>query len=88
MLFLRSILKNCQDMIGLHQLEIGKKALIKKFLREDILLKTLEMGMLPNTEIEITCIAPLGDPICVKVNGTMLSLRKAEASSIQVEVLV
>ena len=40
--------------------------------------KMLSMGLLPGTEIEIVRIAPLGDPIEVKVRGYLLSLRKSE----------
>lgn len=40
--------------------------------------KMLAFGLLPGTEIEIVRIAPLGDPIEVKVRGYLLSLRKSE----------
>jgi Fe2+ transport system protein FeoA len=40
--------------------------------------KMLTMGLTPGTEIEIIRIAPLGDPIEVKLRGYFLSLRKAE----------
>jgi ferrous iron transport protein A len=42
----------------------------------------LEMGCLPNTEVKLCSIAPLGDPICIKVCDYCLSLRKAEAETI------
>ncbi|KOY85690.1 hypothetical protein AD998_05570 [bacterium 336/3] len=73
--------------IQLHKLPKGKKAIIRKFNREDIFLKTLEMGMLPNTTIEMIGVAPLGDPICVRVLETLLSIRKSEAEHIEVEIL-
>jgi ferrous iron transport protein A len=73
--------------IPLHKLPQGKKAIVRKFNREDIFLKTLEMGMLPNTTIEVVGIAPLGDPICVKVLETLLSIRKSEAEHIEVEMI-
>lgn len=73
--------------IQLHKLPKGRKAIIRKFNREDIFLKTLEMGMLPNTTIEMIGVAPLGDPICVRVLETLLSIRKSEAEYIEVEIL-
>jgi len=73
--------------ILLHQLPKGKKAVVRKFNREDIFLKTLEMGILPNSTIEVVGVAPLGDPICVKVLETLLSLRKSEAAHIEVELI-
>ncbi|MCK5666598.1 MAG: FeoA domain-containing protein, partial [Thiotrichaceae bacterium] len=45
-------------------------------------LKLLDMGCLPGTEVKMKFAAPLGDPICISVDGYRLSLRKAEASTI------
>jgi len=47
--------------------------------------RLLSMGVLPGTEISLEAIAPLGDPIEVKVRGYRLSLRKEEARAIVVE---
>jgi|JI8StandDraft_2_1071088.scaffolds.fasta_scaffold01587_8 ferrous iron transport protein A len=78
---------NLTQIVQLHKLPQGVKAIVRKFNREDIFLKTLEMGMLPNTIIELVGIAPLGDPICVKVLETLLSIRKSEAEHIEVEII-
>jgi len=48
--------------------------------------RLLDMGMVSGTEVEMERVAPLGDPIEIKVKGYNLSLRKEEASSIQIEV--
>ncbi len=48
--------------------------------------RLLDMGVVTGTEVEMERVAPLGDPIEVKIKGYHLSLRKEEASSIQVEV--
>jgi ferrous iron transport protein A len=40
------------------------------------------MGCLPGEEIVVEQIAPLGDPISVRVAGYALSLRKNEAHQI------
>ena len=63
----------------------GEKGRIKEFTDEWMSLKLLEMGCLPNTEIELCRKAPLGDPICIKVCDYCLSLRKAEASTVILE---
>ena len=47
--------------------------------------RIMDMGVIPGTELEIERIAPLGDPIEIKVKGYHLSLRKQEASNIEVE---
>ena len=43
------------------------------------------MGVTRGSIVEVTGIAPLGDPIDVKVKGYQLSLRREEARSITVE---
>lgn len=45
----------------------------------------MRMGILPNTRIRITRVAPLGDPMELTVRGYRLTLRRAEAAVIQVE---
>lgn len=48
--------------------------------------RILDMGVVPLTEIEVERIAPLGDPIEIKIKGYHLSLRKEEAAQVHVEV--
>jgi Fe2+ transport system protein FeoA len=45
-----------------------------------------EMGMLPGAVTEVIRVAPLGDPIDVKVRGYHLSLRKTEAVGVLVHL--
>lgn len=49
--------------------------------------RILDMGIVKDTEIEVERVAPLGDPIEIKVKGYHLSLRKEEAANIFVEVV-
>lgn len=44
-----------------------------------------EMGLTRGSVIEVERVAPLGDPMDIKVRGYRLSLRKEEASRILVE---
>jgi ferrous iron transport protein A len=46
--------------------------------------RLMELGILPGTEIVVMRIAPLGDPIELRVRGCLLSIRRAEARSIAV----
>ncbi|HEO63719.1 MAG TPA: ferrous iron transport protein A [Candidatus Omnitrophica bacterium] len=48
--------------------------------------RLLDMGIIKGTTIEVTKVAPLGDPIDIKVKGYHLSLRKEEAAQISVEI--
>lgn len=45
------------------------------------------MGLTPGTEIAVKGVAPLGDPVEVLMKGYRLTLRKAEAAGVQVEVI-
>lgn len=63
-------------------LKEGEKGIIHSFRDVQMSLKLLEMGCLPGAEVCLTRIAPLGDPVCIKVSGYALSLRKDEAATI------
>jgi ferrous iron transport protein A len=44
------------------------------------------MGLTPGTELRVTRVAPMGDPVEIQVRGFRLSLRKDEAAALQVEI--
>lgn len=46
--------------------------------------RMMAMGLVPGTLIRVERVAPLGDPIEVRVRGYNLMLRKAEATEITV----
>jgi ferrous iron transport protein A len=48
--------------------------------------RLLSMGLLPGTAFTVTRVAPLGDPVEIKVRGFALSLRKADADALKVEI--
>lgn len=47
--------------------------------------RLMAMGLLPGTELIVSRIAPLGDPIEILVRGFALCLRKNEATILQIE---
>ncbi len=47
--------------------------------------RIMDMGITKGVEIFVRKVAPLGDPIEVKVRGYELSLRKADAEMIEVQ---
>ena len=47
--------------------------------------RIMDMGITKGTQVYVRKVAPLGDPIEVKVRGYELSLRKADAEMIEVE---
>jgi Fe2+ transport system protein FeoA len=73
--------------IILRELKPGQKGKVVKILGSgSIHRRILDMGIVKGTEIEVERVAPLGDPIEVKVKGYHLSLRKEEAANIFIEV--
>lgn len=50
--------------------------------------RLLEMGLLEGAEVEVLHQAPFGgDPIAVRVRGSVVALRRNEANTIEVELL-
>lgn len=71
----------------LNELEKGEKGKIVKIGGGGAIhRRLLDMGLVSGSEVEMQRVAPLGDPIEIKVKGYNLSLRKEEAAGIQVEV--
>jgi Fe2+ transport system protein FeoA len=75
-------------MPSLDQLRVGQRARILSLSGIDTLLQRLmEMGVLEGEEIEVLAIAPLGDPVEIRVHDYRLSLRRREAASVTVSLL-
>jgi ferrous iron transport protein A len=75
-------------MPSLDQLRIGQRAVIKAVEGGDVLVqRLLEMGLLEGEPVEVLAVAPLGDPIEIRLRDYRLSLRRAEAARVTVEVL-
>ncbi len=49
--------------------------------------RLLALGLTRGSEIKVAGVAPLGDPVNLDVRGFRLSLRKAEAAVVEVEIL-
>lgn len=71
-------------MLTLDKLDIGKDAIIESVNCEEPSLRQhiLDMGLTPNTEVNLVKTAPMGDPIELRVRGYELTLRKADAAMI------
>lgn len=71
--------------LRLNQVRIGTKVRVVRVHGEGALRqRILDMGVTKNAEITVRKMAPFGDPLEVTVRGFQLSLRKAEAASIEV----
>lgn len=70
----------------LKELEIGKSATVKSVGGEGALRQHfLDMGVIPGAEITVVKLAPMGDPIELRIHGYELTLRLADAAQITVE---
>lgn len=47
--------------------------------------RLLEMGLTPKTKVKVRKVAPMGDPIEVYLRSYVLTLRKDDASKIEVK---
>lgn len=73
-------------MKTIEDLNIGESATVKK-LHGDTSVKRhiMDMGITKGALITLIKVAPLGDPMELKVRGYELSLRAAEARKIELE---
>jgi ferrous iron transport protein A len=65
-------------------LKIGEHGIIENFCLDLIPLKLLEMGCLPGQEVKLLQVAPLKDPLYIKVNGSHLAIRIETAKKINI----
>ena len=73
-------------MKTLSDIKVGKKAKVTKVGGSGaIRRRIMDMGITKGVEIYVRKVAPLGDPIEIMVRGYELSLRKDDASTIEVE---
>ncbi len=69
----------------LSEMKVGQRGRLRKLNGAGELHRRLvDMGMVPGATLGVERIAPLGDPMDVKVRGFHLSLRKSEAALVQV----
>lgn len=73
-------------MKTLQDVKVGESAAVKKLHGDGALKRRImDMGITKGVEIYVRKLAPLGDPMEIRVRGYELSLRKADARLIEVE---
>ena len=73
----------------LDKLPLGQEAVITAVGGEGALrCRLLDMGLIPKTRVRVEKVAPLGDPLELRVRGYSLSLRKEDAGKIEVLSLI
>ncbi len=70
----------------INDLSVGESALILKINCDGAMKRRLiDMGITPGVKVKLHKIAPLGDPLELKLRGYMLSIRRSEAKNIFVK---
>lgn len=70
----------------LDELKIGSSAVITAVGGDGALrCRLLDMGLIPHTRVTLQKVAPMGDPIEIRVRSYELTLRVEEAKKIEVE---
>ena len=74
-------------MLTMAELKSGEQGRVLSISKEQKAYrrKLLAMGLIPGTDFTVTRVAPLGDPVEIKLRGFSLSLRRQEAKVITVE---
>ena len=71
----------------LDQIAKGETGLVKNVEGDGKIRRRLfDMGVTPGAKVTLRKKAPLGDPIEITIRGYELSLRKAEAELVNIEV--
>lgn len=75
-------------MPPLDQLRPGQRGRITALQGEDALVQRLmEMGLFEGEEVEVVRLAPLGDPVEIRLGDYHLSLRRSEAARVEIDLL-
>ncbi len=71
----------------LGEMKVGERAQVSGYTKgvKGYRHKLLAMGLTPGTHFRVTRVAPMGDPVEIELRGFSLSLRKDEASALQVK---
>ncbi|MBQ4206896.1 MAG: ferrous iron transport protein A [Clostridia bacterium] len=73
-------------MKTLRDVRVGETVTIVKLHGEGaVKRRIMDMGLTKGVQVYVRKVAPLGDPVELTVRGYELSLRKADAESIEVE---
>lgn len=75
------------SLLTLDAIPVGQQVRVVNFHHNAVSFrhKLLALGLIPGVTVTILCIAPLGDPVQIRLRGYTLSLRKKECQQIEVE---
>ena len=71
----------------LREVKVGQTCTVKKIHGEGaVKRRIMDMGLTKGVEVFVRKVAPLGDPMELTVRGYELSIRKADAEMVEVEL--
>lgn len=69
----------------LGQLPAGRSGVITQVGGKGVLrCRLLDMGLIPQTKVSVIKVAPMGDPIELRLRGYSLTLRREDADNIEI----
>ncbi len=72
---------------NLREIKVGQTCTVKKIHGEGaVKRRIMDMGLTKGTEVYVRKVAPLGDPMELTIRGYELSIRKADAEMVEVEM--
>ena len=72
---------------NLREVKVGQTCTVKKIHGEGaVKRRIMDMGLTKGIEVYVRKVAPLGDPMELTVRGYELSIRKADAEMVEVEI--
>ena len=72
---------------NLREVKVGQTCTVKKIHGEGaVKRRIMDMGLTKGVEVYVRKVAPLGDPMELNVRGYELSIRKADAEMVEVEL--
>ena len=71
----------------LSEMQVGDRGKISRFVggQSGFRRHLLMLGVIPGTPFEVVRVAPMGDPVEIRVRGSMISVRKADAAIVEVQ---
>ena len=71
----------------LREVKVGQTCTVKKIHGEGaVKRRIMDMGLTKGVEVFVRKVAPLGDPMELTIRGYELSIRKADAEMVEVEM--
>jgi ferrous iron transport protein A len=79
--------ESANEALTLAELKIGESGRVLGYAKTEAVYRRrlLAMGLTPRTEFSVVRVAPLGDPVEIRVRGSALTLRKDEAVALRIE---